>query len=212
MLHVTIASAESGTEPRTRIAGALLSSAVVGVLFGPLDLAGQVLLPAPWYELANSAAVWAAAAFVLGRAIRTGWKHAAACGAVFLTVAVESYYLAAVISLSDSTANLSSPSTVRWLVLGVLAGTLFGAAGAWTRDARDLAAAGAAAFGASVLFADALVLRHGWGAVVLEAALGAIVLFVTTATWRRRWMALVASVPLIALALAGFAAAGFSIG
>jgi hypothetical protein len=203
---------EHRDEPHVRLAGALLASVVAGVGFGPLDLAGQVLLPAPWFELANSAAVWAAAAFVLGRAIRTGWRPAAACAAVFLCVAVEAYYLAAVAALSDSTANLAAPSTVRWLVLGVLAGIFFGVAGAWTRDPSDVRAALATACGASVLFADALALRQAPGAAVLTAALGATVLVLAAGTWRRFGLAIAASVALTALALVSFAAAGFGTG
>jgi hypothetical protein len=200
---------EQPTEPRSKSAGALLASVAAGVLLGALDLAGQVLLPAPWSDLANSAAVWAAAAFALGRALRTHWLVAAMCGAVCLTVAVESYYLAAVIALTDSTENLTSPSTVTWLSLGVVAGLVFGAAGAWSRQPRDIPAAVATAAAAAVLFADALALRQTWGAAAGVSIVGVTVLVVAAGSTRRRWLALAASAPLTALALAAFAALGF---
>src|SRR6476620_10253685 len=128
----------TAVDRRLRIAGALLAAIAVGVLFGALDLVGQRALPAPWFELANSAAVWAVAAFVLGRAIGTDVVTAAVSGALFLTVAVEAYYLAAALALNDSTANLTSRSTVIWIVLGVLAGAAFGAAGSLSRRPEDL--------------------------------------------------------------------------
>ncbi len=113
--------------------GALLASSVAGVLLGVLDLMAQLGLPYPWANLANSPAVWGIAAFALGAALRTDAPRAAVCGAALLTIAVEAYYLAAVVALHDSTASLTSPSTGTWLVLGVVAGAGCAVAGLATR-------------------------------------------------------------------------------
>ncbi len=113
--------------------GALLASSVAGVLLGVVDLMAQLGLPYPWANLANSPAVWGIAAFALGAALRTDALRAAVCGAALLTIAVEAYYLAAVVALHDSTASLTSPSTGTWLVLGVVAGAGCAVAGLATR-------------------------------------------------------------------------------
>jgi hypothetical protein len=196
------------TDRRVRIAGTLLAAIAAGVLFGALDLVGQRALPAPWFELANSAAVWAVAAFALGRAIGTDIVVAAVSGALFLTVAVEAYYLAAALALDDSTANLTSRTTIIWIVLGVLAGAAFAAAGSVSRRPDDLYAAPAVALGASVLFAEAIALRDGWS-VLLDAVLGAVVLVTSAAGARRRLLACAASVPLTAFVVFTFGALGW---
>lgn len=109
---------------------------VAGLLLGPLDLIAQKALPYPWANLANSGAVWALGAFALGMWVRRSTARAAAAGIVLLVVAVESYYLSAVFIQDDSTSNLWSATTQLWLVLGVVVGALFGAAGAATHSAQ----------------------------------------------------------------------------
>ncbi|BFU41767.1 hypothetical protein KRMM14A1004_00040 [Krasilnikovia sp. MM14-A1004] len=59
-----------------------------GILLGTGDLLMQRHLPYPWANLANSSAVWAVAAFAVGRLLRTGPARAALAGAVLLVVAV----------------------------------------------------------------------------------------------------------------------------
>lgn len=199
--------APPATDRGLRIAGTLLATFAAGALFGALDLLGQRALPAPWFELANSAAVWAVAAFVLGRVIGTDTVVAAVSGALLLTVAVESYYLAAALALDDSTTNLTSRSTIIWIILGVLAGAAFGAAGSVSRRPVDLYAGPAVALGASVLFAEAIAMRHGWG-VPLDLALGAIVLAVSARGVTRRLLACAACVPLTGFVVFAFDALG----
>jgi hypothetical protein len=107
---------------------------LAGVVLGLLDLVAQHVLPYPWANLANSPAVWALAAFVLGGRVARGRWLPAAAGVVLLVVAVEAYEAAAVVGLHDSTSLLlTEPSTVLWLLFGVLAGALFGSAGSWSR-------------------------------------------------------------------------------
>lgn len=147
------------TEPAHRdnvqFAGALLASVAAGVLLGVLDLMAQLGLPYPWANLANSPAVWGIAAVVLGRLLRVDWPRAAVCGALLLTIAVEAYYLAAVVALRDSADNLTSTTTVVWLVLGVLAGGGGAVAGTWLRGtSRMWQACGWAVLG--VLIASAV--------------------------------------------------------
>jgi hypothetical protein len=200
--------APPAADRKLHVVGVLLAAVVVGVLFGVVDLIGQLELPAPWFEIANSMAVWAVAAFLFGRAVRTGIGTAAVSGALMLTVAVETYYLAAALALDDSIDNLTSRSTVIWMVLGVLAGAAFGAAGAVTRRSETLYAAPAAALGASVLFAEAITMRDGWS-VLIDVLLGVLVLAVSVSGTKRWLLACAASVPLTAFVVFLFDALGF---
>jgi hypothetical protein len=104
---------------------------VAGLLLGPLDLWGQVVAPYPWAHLCNSPAVWAAAAFAYGRWTRAV-RPAAAGGTVLLVVAVEAYYAADVVVRGADAGNLTSSVAALWLVAAVLAGVVFGTAGAWS--------------------------------------------------------------------------------
>lgn len=157
-----------------RFAGALLTSALAGVLLGAVDLAGQQLLAYPWAELANSSAVWALAAFVLGFAVRIAPARAAVCGALLLVVAVEAYYLATVLTLDDDMANLTSRSTAVWLLLAVLAGAIYAAAGAALRSGGIAARMLGATITGAAFLAEAVALRGGSGRV-LDLAVGAVV-------------------------------------
>jgi len=67
---------------------------VAGVLLGVGDLLLQRNLPYPWANLANSSAVWAVAAFALGRWLRRDWRRSGVAGVTMLVVAVEAYYAA----------------------------------------------------------------------------------------------------------------------
>jgi hypothetical protein len=51
--------------------------------------------------------------------------------AIVLVVAVEAYYLADVLVRDADRANLTSPTALVWLVAGIVAGLVFGTAGAW---------------------------------------------------------------------------------
>lgn len=140
---------DSAERTDVRFAGALLASAAAGVLLGVLDLMAQLGLPYPWAELADSAAVWGIAAVLLGALLRVDRSRAALCGALFLTIAVEAYYLAAVVALRDSASTLTSATTVTWLVLGVLAGGAGALAGTWLRaSSRPMQACGWVVLGA----------------------------------------------------------------
>lgn len=118
------------TDQRAQRWGAVLVTAtVVGALIGPLDLAGQVHSPYPYANLFNSPAVWAAAAFILGR-WATDLVPAVVGAVVVMVVGVETYYAADVLVRGANTSNLWSTVAFVWLALGIGAGVCFGAAGA----------------------------------------------------------------------------------
>src|SRR5690348_15443604 len=135
----------------------LLTIAVAaGLLLGVGDLVWMLHVDAAWAEIANSSAVWAAGAFVLGAALRTDPVRAAICGVVMMSVAVEAYYAyAASVDLADLS-TLWSANSRMWLVFGVVAGVVFGAAGAWTSGAVRWQQVVGAATGAGVLLGEAL--------------------------------------------------------
>lgn len=81
--------------PSHTIAHPLVGAILGGVLLGLSDLLAQNTLPYPWANLANSAAVWALGAFVIGAWSRGSLRSTAAAGMVLLLVAVEIYYIAA---------------------------------------------------------------------------------------------------------------------
>ncbi len=168
---------------------------VAGLLLGPVDLLAQTTLPYPWANLANSGAVWALAAFVLGATLRPAAASAAA-GIVLLPIAVESYYLAGVIFRHDSTSTLWSSTTGLWLVLAVIVGSLFGLAGSVVRSPRRAARFAAAASAGSIFLLEALAIlarsradggsNHAGQTVVIEIALALAVPLITLALTRHR--------------------------
>src|SRR6201995_2446069 len=76
----------------------LALAGVAGVALGVVDLVLQLHLAYPWADLANSSAVWAVAAFVFAFAATRHPVVGAATGVVVLTVAVEAYYVAAMLT------------------------------------------------------------------------------------------------------------------
>jgi hypothetical protein len=172
-----------------------VTAAVAGLLLGPLDLLAQTTLPYPWANLANSGAVWALAAFVLGATLRPAAASAAA-GIVLLPIAVESYYLAGVIFRHDSTTTLWSSTTGLWLVLAVIVGPLFGLAGGAVRSPRRAARLAAVACVGSTFLLEAFAMlarSHGDGGsnharqtAVIEIALAVAVPLITLALTRHR--------------------------
>lgn len=148
------------------------TAAGAGVVLGVGDLVLQQTLPYPLADLANSSGVWAVAALLLGRFLRTEPARAATAGVVMLVVAVEAYYVAAILGDVASPLTLVSPSTVAWLVMAVIAGSAFGWAGAWSRSGDVWMAAAGLGLGAAVLFAEAWQ-RSDWiGTAILTALLG----------------------------------------
>ncbi|WP_335991285.1 DUF6518 family protein [Glycomyces sp. MUSA5-2] len=199
----------------------LAVAAAGGVALGAVDLIAQRELPYPWANLANSSAVWAVGAFAVGAWVRAGRWRPAAAGVVLLVVAVEAYYLAATLIQHDDLANLWAPTSLVWMAFGVLAGTVFGTFGAWSRsDTRWRALAGLAALGA-VFFAEAgMLLRRLPGTeaqyraddlatAAIMALIGLVLIALLGRSWRQRAAASALAVPLAAVGFAGFAMAGY---
>ena len=128
-----------GAPARARVTGprwtSVLLPVAVGAALGPLDVVLKHVLPAPFGHLVNSSPVWALVAFVVGWLVRPRprWWPALA-GTLTLLVAVETYYLAYVLLRDRDTTTLVDAHAQWWLVIGVGAGVVFGAAGAWARS------------------------------------------------------------------------------
>jgi Family of unknown function (DUF6518) len=194
---------------------------VGGLVLGPIDLLAQRTLPYPWANLANSSAVWAISAFGLGAWVGAGRWRPAIAGVVLLLVAVESYDLAATLVQHDILANLWTAATLWWLLFGVLAGTVFGTAGAWSRGAHRWRRVLGGALPGAVLLAEAGVLAFQSAHVdaayradrlrtaAIEATIGILLTLVVGRSTRQRLHALAATVPLALVGLAGFMLAGF---
>ncbi|MEV4495425.1 DUF6518 family protein [Micromonospora arborensis] len=194
-----------------------------GVLLGVVDLLLQRSLPYPWANLANSSAVWAVGAFGIGWWLRTDWRRSAVAGIVLLVVAVEAYYLAAVVLMNDSVQNLSSPTTMAWLFFGALAGALFGAAGGLSRHGQTRLRAIPMAAPGAVLLAEAAMLVNrsaepGSGSryradslqtAVIEAVLGVTLILLVARTKRVRLQAIAAATVLALLGFVAYTIAGF---
>lgn len=200
----------------------ILAVAVIGgIALGTVDLIAQRELPYPWANLANSSAVWAVGAFAVGAWVRAGRWQPAVAGVVLLVVAVEAYYLAAALIQNDDLANLWAPTSLAWMAFGVLAGTVFGTFGSWSRSSTQWrAVTGIAALGA-VCFAEAGMLMRGLPSVeahyradglataVITAAIGLVLIALLGRSWKQRALALALAVPLAAVGFAGFSVAGF---
>ena len=186
-----------------------LVTAVAALLLGLVDLLLQKTLPYPLANLANSGAVWAVLAFLLGWWVRGPWWRSALAGAALLVAAVPAYYVSAWLVQDDDLAVVVSPPALLWMLFGVIAGAVFGTAGSWARDPGWRRLVGIASPGA-VLAGEALALRGADVATAfLQLALGVLVILLVGRTARERLIAPVLSLPLGVLAYLGFVIAGF---
>lgn len=194
-----------------------LAASVGGFLLGFLDFVWIKFMPFPLRGLGNSSAVWAVAAFLFAYLIRRGWLAGTLGSAVFLVLAVPSYYLAATLIQGDAPSALWD---LRWTAFGILAGVVFGAAGTAARR-PDRWQIPALAAPAAVLIAEAALLAarlgdpsydtaESLGQAVIEVGLGIVLVMLTRATWRRRVTALVIAAPFAALGFGAFQVAGFA--
>ena len=194
---------------------------VGGLLLGPIDLLAQRTLSYAWANLANSSAVWAIGAFGIGVWVRAGRWRPAVAGVVLLLVAVESYYLTATLAQNDDWSNLWTSTTLLWLLFGILAGTLFGTAGAWLRGSNRWLRIVGLALPSAVLLAEAGVLAYRYGnpdpayradslqTAAIEAALGILLALLLGRSTRDRLGGLAASLPLAAVGFGALVVAGF---
>lgn len=187
-----------------------LVSILAGVLLGVVDLLMQKSLPYPWANLANSSAIWAVLAFALGYWVRAPWWRSAVAGVVLLVLAVPSYYVAAAVIEDDDLANVWSATSLLWMFFGLVAGALFGTAGAWARTSGWRQSVGIALPGA-VLFAEAILLFPSRRATaVIEVVLGVVVILVVGRGIRQRLGGLALAVPLGVVGFVAFLIGGFS--
>ncbi|TDC38151.1 hypothetical protein E1211_08140 [Micromonospora sp. 15K316] len=196
---------------------AALVTPVAGFLLGFLDFVWIKWVPYPFAELGNSTATWAIAAFVLGYWIRSGWLRAALGAVALLVVAVPSYYVAAALLQGDSLAAVWAPTSLVWMLFGVLAGTVFGIGGAWARATGwrgilGTALPAAALFEEAARFVGKVEDPHypsgaEWN-IAIDAALGVLAVVLIGRSNRRRALALVAALPLALVIFVGFTLAG----
>jgi hypothetical protein len=135
----------------------LIAPVVAGLALGVGDLVVMTHLAYPWANLANSSAVWAISAFLLGAVLRTGPIRSAVAGAVMLVVAVEAYYGYAAFLKLDGVATVWSAHARMWMVFGVIAGVVFGVAGSWTSGNVWWQRVVGCAAGAGVLIGEAVL-------------------------------------------------------
>jgi uncharacterized protein DUF6518 len=191
-----------------------LVTPLAAVALGGLDLLLQKILPYPWANLANSSAVWAIAAWALGRWVGTPRWLAAAAGATLLVLAVPSYYLAATIFLNDDLTMIGQPAALLWMAFGLLAGVVFGFGGSLALSAGWQRIVGIALPGA-VLFAEALARVAARNdadqrqTAIIEAALGVIIVMALGRTLRGRLLAILATVPWALVGFVAFWVGGF---
>ncbi|WP_249999716.1 DUF6518 family protein [Actinoplanes sp. M2I2] len=192
---------------------------VAGVLLGVLDFVWIKYVPSPFGSLGNSLAVWAVVAFLLTLRFRWSLPVSIAGAVLALVVAVPSYYLAAVLIQNDSVSTLYNTTAIAWMGLGVVAGVVFGTAGAMARTPGRLQTAAMAVPGA-VLFAEALIQARrigdpsystgelvGFAAVL--AALGLAITLLVGRSWPQRGLALLIALPLTAIGYALLSVTGF---
>ncbi|GIE85364.1 DUF6518 family protein [Actinoplanes regularis] len=201
---------------------AALVAPATGLLLGVLDFIWIKYVPFPFGGLGNSIAVWAVAAFLLTLLNRWSLPVSAAAAAGQLVIAVPAYYLAATIIQHDDLSNLYDANAVLWMILGVVAGLVFGAGGALARraDAPRLLRDAALALPGAVLFAEA-VLEIGrigdpsystgslvaYVTVLIVLGLGTTLLITPAA--HRRARVLLLALPLTALGYALLSLTGF---
>ena len=155
--------------------------------------------------MANSGAVWLAAAFLVGSFMPTD-RRAAAAGVVTLVAAVIGYYASVPLIVEGAAAGTRSVTI--WVVVAVVGGPVFGIAGRWWHSDRPDRRIAASALLGGVFFGEGLdrVLRNphlaavGWTMV----AVGVAVPLILGRSNRERLWGLVAELPVILATLAAF--------
>lgn len=136
---------------------ALAWGAVVGVALGAGDVVWNDAASSTWSLVANTAAAWGVAAFLLGLAQRRSPLPSALAGIVMLATAVEAYYaVAARGSAASSLSLMRSDVAQEWLWVAVLAGAALGLAGSLAAGRSWLGASAGFATGVAVPLGAAL--------------------------------------------------------
>ncbi|MCZ4500395.1 MAG: hypothetical protein JWQ74_2950 [Marmoricola sp.] len=206
-------TAPSVSDLRTVLAWPVLA----GLALGVGDLLVMTNIAYPWANLANSSAIWALGAFVLGAVMRTDPVRAAAAGVVMLLVAVESYYLYAALTDLGGVHTAFSTTAQMWMVFGVVAGVVFGIAGSWTSGSVWWQRVVGAAAGASVLLGESVHTfanlgreRSVFASDLAEIAVVMVVLGVVVLVASSRRTSVLAAATVLAVPGTLFCAAAFS--
>lgn len=105
-----------------------------GLALGVMTNLAQGWLPGSWNQIANSGSAWSAVAFVAGALLADRGVRVAVAGGLAAAVGlVTGYYGFA--ELGRGGMGMLTPGLV-WLFMAVVAGPLFGTAGAWWRCGR----------------------------------------------------------------------------
>ena len=196
----------------------LALAVAVGLAAGALTLAGQKLLAGSgWFILVNSASPWLMVAFAVGTRAPGRWWTAAVAGALTQAGVVVGYYATARLSALP----VAWSSVLIWVATGVVAGPMYGAAGAAWRDRRILLRVAALGLLGGVWVQDGIhALRlatdvaspsgpgvvAGWSAI----AVGALLPLIAGRSTRDRLLGLLATVPVAAAVFVAYQVVGWS--
>lgn len=200
---------------------ACLVGVVAGLALGVVDFAVQKTAPYPWAALANSPAIWAVVAFAVAAAVtgRCARRFLAAGGAgvLAMVVGVVSYYGTAAVWQGDDLANAADTVAGYWYLAGVVIGAVCGVAATWWRTGTGARRVVGASVPVAVLIAEAfLLLRDSTGKHSAAATAGILVAVavllagVLARPPARVLVVLAVSVPLAAVAYAGYRVVGIS--
>ena len=168
--------------PWWALAGVVL---VAGLGGGALTEYLQGVLDDPWAMWANSVAAWCLVAFGVG-ALAVRRAAAGVAGVVVELLLVVGYY----VTQSAQGVPHATSTAVGWLLAGVVAGVVFGIAGAWWRASGSPRSTAGLAVLAGVLVSEGLVraVRFPWqgSSGVIMAAVGLLVVVVLGRSWRER--------------------------
>jgi hypothetical protein len=179
-------------------------SLVGGLLLGGVTLVLQGLLPGVWNHLANSGAVWVVGAYVAGACFPTGRWRPALAGLLAEVGAVVGYYASTTVFLQDDLSRAALTGPVVWGAVALVAGPLFGTAGAWRRDGRRGRRIASLGLLGGVFVAEAvdlLVRLHYVADAAIMATIGVAVPLLLARNGRERLYGLLA---LVVAALAGY--------
>jgi hypothetical protein len=161
---------------------ALLGGLLVGVVTNVL----QGVLPDALQAVSNSGSVWTVAAFVAGALVRVAGRVAVLAGVATQVGAVVGYYAYAEV-VRDGMGDPTYP--LFWLALALVAGPIFGTAGAWWRTGEGWRRIAGPALLGGVFGMDALwyefVLRYH-GDAIAYGVVGALVPLLMGRTIRER--------------------------
>ncbi len=207
--NAVITAHPSGPGPReqpVRVAELLAGWFVLGLVVGVVTQILQGYHLGSWAWIANSGGPWLLAAFAAGAVMR-GMALGAVIGVTTLTGA-NLGYAAAVTWIEHGTSSTST--TVFWIIIGVLGGPVFGAAGTWWRIAPGWRRAVAAGTIGAVFVGEGIrglwfitpVQHGGWEQIVI----GVVLAIWLAQTWRERGTAIATLICLQPLMVLVFAA------